>query len=234
MTPIEAWLAEAADHRLRFGRPLVSLCYAQSLDGSLSERRGQSLELSGVESRALTHRLRSLHDAILVGIGTVLSDDPSLSVRYAQGNQPQPIILDSRLRFPLTARMLQTNPRKPQLVVTDLVPPERITSFEQAGLSVIQLPASPEGHVPLAQLLEQLAARGISSVMVEGGASILSSFLRLGLADLLCVTIAPRYVGGLNVIDPPGSGMKFPKINDVHYQCLGEDLILYGRLNHEN
>jgi len=233
MTLFETWLAEAGNHRLRHGRPLVSLCYAQSLDGSISERRGQATALSGPESRALTHRLRTLHDAILVGIGTVLADNPSLSVRYAEGSHPQPIIVDSRLRFPLTARILQTNPRQPWLAATNLAPPERVAAYEQAGLTVFQLPGDPEGHVPLAEFLDQLAEFGISSVMVEGGARILSSFLRQGLADLLCVTIAPRYVDGLNVIDPPGLGIKFPEIIDVHYECLGEDIILYGRLSRE-
>ncbi len=243
MTPIEAWLARAGEHRQRTGRPLVSLCYAQSLDGSLSERRGQATALSGPESRLLTHRLRSQHDAILVGIGTVLADDPSLTVRYVESpgtslskefpRHPRPVIVDSRLRFPLTARMLHANPNPPWLALTELAPPERVEAAEKAGLELIRLPSGPEGHVPLGPLLEALAARAISSVMVEGGARILSAFLRQWLADLLCVTIAPRFVGGLNVIDPPGAEDGFPAISDVHYERLGEDLILYGRLSRQ-
>lgn len=232
MIPIEAWLAEAEKHRLRHGRPLVSLCYAQSLDGSLTGRRGQATTLSGPESRALTHRLRSLHAAILVGIGTILADDPSLTVRYAEGSHPQPVIVDSHLRFPLNAKMRQANPHTPWLAVTELAPPERVAAAGQAGLELVRLPADPDGHVPLDQLLEKLSARGTDSVMVEGGARILSAFLRQGLADLLCVTVAPRYLGGLNVIDPPGAAPEgFPAIIDVHYERLGEDFVLFGRLS---
>lgn len=242
MIPIEAWLAEAEKHRLRHGRPLVSLCYAQSLDGSLTGRRGQATSLSGPESRALTHRLRSLHAAILVGIGTILADDPSLTVRYAEDpgtrfssafpRHPQPVIVDSLLRFPLNAKMRQANPHTPWLAVTELAPPERVEAARQAGLELVRLPADPDGHVPLDQLLEKLAGRGTDSVMVEGGARILSAFLRQGLADLLCVTVAPRYLGGLNVIDPPGAAPGgFPAITDVHYERMGNDLVVYGRLS---
>jgi riboflavin-specific deaminase-like protein len=243
MNPIEAWLARAGEHRQRTGRPLVSLCYAQSLDGSLSERRGQATALSGPESRRLTHRLRSQHDTILVGIGTVLADDPSLTVRYVENpgtstlsafpRHPRPVIVDSRLSFPLTARMLRDNPNPPWLAVTELAPPERVEAAGRAGLELIRQRSDPEGHVPLGPLLEELAARAVSSVMVEGGARILSAFLRQGLADLLCVTVAPRYIGGLNVIDPPGVEDGFPAISDVHYERLGEDMILYGRLSRQ-
>ncbi len=106
MEIFEPWLADVTEHRTQTGRPLVSLCYAQSLDGSLAARGGKTLRLSGPESMALTHRLRAAHDAILVGIGTILADNPSLTVRYAAGKNPQPVILDSSLRFPLNANLL--------------------------------------------------------------------------------------------------------------------------------
>ena len=107
MVPIDQLLARATTHRLQTGRPLVSLSYAQSLDGSLAARRGSPLLLSGKASMQLTHRLRASHDAILVGIGTILADDPQLTVRLVQGPQPQPVILDSHLRLPPNARVFQ-------------------------------------------------------------------------------------------------------------------------------
>jgi riboflavin biosynthesis pyrimidine reductase len=160
-------------------------------------------------------------------------ENPGTSLSKEFPRHPRPVIVDSRLRFPLTARMLHANPNPPWLALTELAPPERVEAAEKAGLELIRLPSGPEGHVPLGPLLEALAARAISSVMVEGGARILSAFLRQGLADLLCVTIAPRFVGGLNVIDPPGAEDGFPAISDVHYERLGEDLILYGRLSRQ-
>src|SRR5690606_10285843 len=87
------------------GRPFVTLSYAQSLDGSIAIRSGEPLVLSGPESLCFTHHLRSIHDGILVGIGTVLSDDPQLTVRHCEGESPQPIVLDSQLRIPSTARL---------------------------------------------------------------------------------------------------------------------------------
>ena len=92
MVPIERLLARAEEHRRKIGRPLVTLAYAQSLDGSLSAGRGHPLNLSGSEAQEITHRLRAAHDAILVGIGTVLADDPRLTVRLVKGPQPQPVV----------------------------------------------------------------------------------------------------------------------------------------------
>ena len=98
------------------GRPVVTLSYAQSLDGSIAARRGFPLQISGTESAQLTHQLRAVHDAILVGIGTVLADDPHLTVRHAQGKDPQPVVLDSQLRFPLGAKLLRE--RSPWIATT--------------------------------------------------------------------------------------------------------------------
>ena len=106
---IERWLTQTrtafAGNAQAGERPFVTLCYAQSLDGSLTNRAGEKLQLSGVASTRITHQLRSLHDGILVGIGTVLSDDPQLTVRDWTGESPQPIVLDSQLRMPPAARL---------------------------------------------------------------------------------------------------------------------------------
>src|SRR3989304_8693232 len=95
MVPIDQLIAGAREHRQRLGRPLVTLSYAQSLDGCIAARAGERLALSGPESMRLTHRLRAAQDAILVGIGTVPADNPRLTVHLVQGQDPQPIVLDS-------------------------------------------------------------------------------------------------------------------------------------------
>ena len=110
MDQIEEILSGVADHRQRTGCPFVTLSYAQSLDGCIVAQPGQPLALSGAQSLILTHKLRAAHDAILVGIGTVLADNPRLDVRLAPGPDPQPVVVDSRLRFPLNANLLQQPP----------------------------------------------------------------------------------------------------------------------------
>ncbi len=107
MDRVKTALAAASEHRQRTGRPLVTLSYAQSLDGSIADRPGRPLSLSGSQCMTLTHGLRASHDAILVGIGTVLADNPRLNVRLVTGESPQPVIVDSRLRFPPYANLLR-------------------------------------------------------------------------------------------------------------------------------
>jgi 3,4-dihydroxy 2-butanone 4-phosphate synthase/GTP cyclohydrolase II len=226
MVPYSAWLAQAAAFRAEFGRPLVTLSYAQSLDGSLTARRGQPLALSGAASAALTHSLRSAHAAILVGIGTVLADDPSLTVRHVPGPSPQPVVLDSRLRFPLQARLLR-HPRGVWVACSGADPQKRL-ALQSAGARLLDLPPDEAGRVSLPALLACLADEGIDSLMVEGGARVIRAFLSQGLADTLVLTIAPLFVGGLHAIE--GLLPDFPRLEEAGYERLGEDLIVWGRI----
>jgi len=118
-------------------RPLVTVGYAQSLDGSIAALPGHPLLLSSSPSTTLTHLIRALHDGILVGIGTVLADDPRLTVRRVSGRSPRPLVLDSRLRFPLYARMLRQD-LKPWIVATGNADEERQAELEKAGARVIR------------------------------------------------------------------------------------------------
>jgi len=227
MVPIEALLAGAAEHRQTTGRPLVTLSYAQSLDGSITAWQGSQLRLSGPESMALTHRLRAAHDAILVGIGTLLSDDPRLNVRLVPGRDPQPVVLDSHLRIPMEARLLRgTCP--PWIATLPDADPQKQVQLEGRGARVIKLPPGEDGRVSLTALLECLGESGINSLMVEGGAGVLTAFLRQKLADRLVLTIAPVLVGGLRAV---GEISNLPYIKDVGYERLGDDLIVWGRIS---
>ena len=212
-------------------RPFVTLSYAQSLDGSITARRGEPLAISGPESLEMTHRLRAEHDAILVGIGTVLSDDPQLSVRLVDGLNPQPIIVDSQLRCPMTARLLE-NDKPPWIATTEKADYARQNALETAGAHILRLPANKNGQVDLSELLIKLTQMGIKSLMVEGGAAIISSFLSAHLVDRLVLTIAPMLVGGLNAVarEPDGNGIALPRLFRTHYQKLGDDIILLGDL----
>jgi len=227
MARVQARLKSAAAHRRRTGRPLVTLSYAQSLDGSIATRSGHPLALSGSESLVLTHRLRAAHDAILVGIGTVLADNPRLSVRLAPGLDPQPVVVDSRLRFPPYANLLRHG-RAPWIATSEGADPERREALTAAGAVVFPV-SSNNGWVDLANLLQHLGDKGINSLMVEGGAQIITSFLTARLVDQVVITLAPMLVGGLRVVDRLGPAMKpFPRLRRLLYQPMGEDLVLWG------
>jgi 3,4-dihydroxy 2-butanone 4-phosphate synthase/GTP cyclohydrolase II len=233
MVPIEALLSGAREHRQKTGRPLVTLSYAQSLDGSIAARRGSPLRLSGPEAMALTHRLRAAHGAILVGIGTVLADDPRLNVRLVQGRDPQPVVLDSRLRMPLEAELMR-GACPPWIATLAEADPHKRVQLEQRGARVFHLPPGETGGVSLAALLERLGEWGIDTLMVEGGASVITAFFRQALVDRLVLTIAPRLVGGLRAIEMDGESVGWigspPNLQNVGYERLGDDLIVWGSI----
>ena len=224
--------AVAKDHCKRTGRPFVTLSYAQSLDGCISARAGEALALSGAQSLTLTHQLRASHDAILVGIGTVLSDNPQLTVRRVRGNNPRPIVVDSRLRLPLDCKLLNNNSRGPLIVTRQKPNPKRRKALEGAGAEVMSLPANARGQVNLAAMLNRLAEIGIKSLMVEGGARIITNFLLERLADYIVLTVAPVLVGGLRAVSDLGQSDPdhFLRVRNPGHKWLGEDLIVWGEL----
>lgn len=215
-------------------RPFVTLSYAQSLDGSIAARRGEPLILSGAESMMLTHRLRADHDAILVGIGTLLADDPQLTVRLVEGKNPQPIILDSQLRFPVSARLLQGS-TPPWIVTVEDSESDQQQTLESAGARIIRLPADKDGRIDLVALLSRLSQEGIRTLMVEGGASVITSFLVEGLVNRLALTITPDIIAGLPAVEHSrfnGAG-SLPRLQQPHYMQLGSDIIVLGNLRVE-
>ncbi len=177
-------------------RPLITLAYAQSLDGSIATERRQAIALSSEPSFRFTHQLRAAHDAILVGIGTVLADNPRLTVRLASGPNPQPIVLDSSLRFPPTANLVQ-HPQKVWIATGPHSDPSRRKALEDSGVEILELSLDGDGRISLSELAATLHRRGIRRLMVEGGQAVLSAFLREQLADWLVVTVSPHLVGGL-------------------------------------
>lgn len=230
MALLERWLKQtsAISHA---GRPLVTLSYAQALDGSIASRRGQPTAISGPDSLKFTHGLRAAHDAILVGIDTVLSDDPQLNVRFANGKNPQVVVLDSSLRLPLEAAMLK-NENKPWVFCISEADLQAQKDLEVSGVRVErQIVNSKWVDLPL--MLARLDQLGIQSVMVEGGGRVISSFLAAGLADRAMVTIAPLYLNGYKI--PPQSSNKtagaMPRMKDVQIEDAGKDMILFGRLD---
>ncbi len=228
--PIDELLAGARTYRQSTGRPLVTLSYAQSLDGSIAVRRGSPLRLSGPEAMAMTHRLRLAHDGILVGIGTVLADDPRLNVRLAEGRDPQPVVLDSRLRLPLYASLLGGS-RLPWIAALPGVDPHKQAQLEARGAQILSLPAGEDGRISLSALLSRLAELGLDSLMVEGGARVITSFLVQGLVDRLVLTVAPVVVGGLHAVDAEAALPAPLRLILPGYERQGDDLIVWGKIS---
>jgi GTP cyclohydrolase II len=222
---LEDWLSEAYAQRRQTGRPLITLSWAQSIDGSLTTRQGETLSLSGPSSMRLTHQLRAAHDAIAVGIGTVLADDPQLTVRLVKGQDPQPVVLDSHLAFPKQARLIQAM-RHPWIATVAAADAEKKAFLEAHGADILQLPADQHQRVDLPTLVEELASRGVNSMMVEGGARLITSFLNCRLADLVVITVAPVLVGGLGVISE--RLLPIPKILEPGYEQFGDDMVIWG------
>jgi GTP cyclohydrolase II len=227
---IKALRQRITGHRERTGRPFVTLSYAQSLDGCIAARPGQPLNLSGRRSLVLTHRLRATHDAILIGIGTVLSDNPQLTVRLVEGKSPQPVVADSRLRFPLDANLLRQRPLPLLIATSEDADPERQQALEDAGAHILRLPSDAEGRVSLPVLLERLGELNINSLMVEGGARIITSFLSARLVDHLILTVAPKLIGGMRGIRrlAQTGPVCFPHLRNLRHQWLEEDIVLWG------
>lgn len=223
--PIESWLGTLPR---RPHRPLVTLCFAQSLDGSIARECGKQLLLSGRESLCLTHRLRAWHDAILVGIGTVLSDDPRLTVRLLSGPSPRPVVVDSSLRVPLTARILE-HPQPPWIVTGPQHDTVKRGALEQRGATVTEVATSPDGGLDLLALLRLLHERGVRHLMVEGGARVLNAFLRLRLADAAIVTVAPTWIGGVQGIKQ--TDVPMPKLQQPLWLHAGSDMVMCAALD---
>jgi diaminohydroxyphosphoribosylaminopyrimidine deaminase/5-amino-6-(5-phosphoribosylamino)uracil reductase len=191
---------------IRTGIPFVTVKFAQTLDGRIATSEGHSRWISSPASLRFAHRLRATHDAILVGAGTALKDDPELTCRLVPGRNPLRIVVDSRLRIPPESRLFSAGTGKRGIVATtERAPERRRRLFEKSGIELITLESDRNGQVDLGGLLRVLGQRGTTSLLVEGGAALITSFLMGGLADRLIVVIAPKITGeGINAIGDLG------------------------------
>ena len=217
--------------RVRTSRPYVVVKYAQTIDGRIATSTGDARWISGEEERRTSHALRAACDAVLVGVGTIVADDPQLTVRMVPGASPIRVVLDPRLRIPGHARVLEDD-GVTTIVTTGASSPERRTELRRRGVSVVVVPEGPEG-VDLTTALEAMFDDGIRSELVEGGARVITSFLSLGLADRLVVAIAPRVMGsGTDAVNDLGitevaSSIRLER-RAVH--VAGDDVLIAGDL----
>lgn len=187
--------------RVRAGRPLVTLKLATTLDGRIAAASGESRWITGPEARRLAHRLRARHDAVMVGSGTALADDPALTVRIpglVPPGHPGPvrIVADGRLRLPLTSVLAATARATPTWILTTQgADRHRVAAFTDCGVTVISVAADPNGQPEPRAALRALAQRGITRVLVEGGSRLAASLLRAGVVDRLAWFHAPGVLG---------------------------------------
>ncbi|MES3629083.1 MAG: GTP cyclohydrolase II [Longimonas sp.] len=214
----------------------ITLSYAQSLNGAIAGAACEPVRISDAASMDLTHKVRSVHDGILVGIGTVLSDDPRLTVRRVPGRDPRPIILDTNLRCPADAQLLQADPKP--LIYTTSSDEGRIQALENAGAVVKSVSPGP-GGVSLQAVRRDAWEQGIASIMIEGGATVIRYVLQGQHAQKLIVTLAPMYLAGIGPFDRRtngstgsasalGQSLHAANLTNVTYQWAGEDIVLFA------
>jgi diaminohydroxyphosphoribosylaminopyrimidine deaminase/5-amino-6-(5-phosphoribosylamino)uracil reductase len=237
-------LNEIYCHWITTGRPFVVLKSAMTLDGKIATASGESQWITGQAARRHGHGLRSLMDAILVGIETVLKDDPQLTVRWTESGtpatpdrQPLRVILDSRLRIPLSALVLSRssgNRRQPGTVIatTNQAPKRRIGLLQSRGVDVLVLPAQ-RGRVSLPACLRQLGRIGVTSLLIEGGSEVNASALRSRLVNRVCLYVAPRLLGGRDAIGfiggpSPRRLQESLALTDLCIQPIGSDVLIEG------
>jgi diaminohydroxyphosphoribosylaminopyrimidine deaminase/5-amino-6-(5-phosphoribosylamino)uracil reductase len=217
--------------RVRAGRPMVTLKLATTLDGRIATRTGESQWITGEPARRMAHALRGRHDAILVGVGTVLADNPDLTCRIP-GFKPVPmvrVVADSHLRLPLTSRLVATAAAAPTWIAARAtVDPHRAAALESAGVVVLRVGDSPAG-VDLQAALRALGERGITRLLVEGGAKLAAALLRDDLVDRIAWFHAPGVMGGDAWPAAQAFGVErlaqMPRFRRIGSQVVGEDLL---------
>ncbi len=240
---VEIGLLEAEARRLNeayfkavtTGLPFVVAKAACSLDGKIATATGESQWLTAASTRTFAHRLRHQVDAILVGIGTILADDPRLTTRLPHTKDPIRIILDSQLRLPLSARVINPDsPASTWVVCRDQAPKERMKALQQLGVEILTMPEEA-GLIALRPLLEFLGERQVQSLLVEGGAETLGSFFDQKMVDKFYFFYAPKFLGGRNALGVLG-GKGVARLQDalpardLTLRRLGPDLVITGYL----
>jgi diaminohydroxyphosphoribosylaminopyrimidine deaminase/5-amino-6-(5-phosphoribosylamino)uracil reductase len=221
------------------GRPYVILKAGMTLDGKIATARGESQWITGAQARQEVHRLRQSVDAILVGIGTVMKDDPSLTARVSEyplklaARQPWRVVADSRLRIPASARVLSKQART-LVATTKKASLAKMRALETTGVEVAILPAV-RGRLALPSLLAHLAKRGVTSVLIEGGSTLNAAALRGKLVNHVVLYMAPTLMGGQDakaVIGDrsPARLAQAMKLRNVTVRRLGQDVVVEGDL----
>lgn len=232
-------LNEAFFHFHEHGTPFTTLKAAMTLDGKIATRSGHSQWVTSQKARDFSHLLRARSGAVMVGVNTLLADDPALTARLSPASPRQPlrIIVDSRLRTPSESQAVSlSNLQTPLLIATSQNSnSENETLLKRSGVEVLRLPETSQGRVSLPALMKELASRGVISVLVDGGGELHASLLKEGLANKILFFIAPKIAGGAT--SPTAVGGEGVSLMTDAYQVqrlttkrLGPDILLEGYL----
>ena len=213
-------------------KPFITLKIAQSLDGKIATAGGESKWITGIKARRFVHQLRNDTDAVLVGIGTVIKDNPSLDCRIKGGINPYRIVVDSDLRIPLRSKVLKYSDGKTIIATTSKAGSRKTALLRSSGHTVLIIKDN-KGRVDLKRLVKELAKLDITSVMIEGGSSINASALSSGIVDKVIFFCAPKIIGGLDAIPSvggisPSSLSKILRLKDLHVEKVGDDFLFEG------
>jgi len=216
------------------GLPFVILKLAASLDGKIATLNGDSQWISGEQSRDLVHRLRNQVDAVLVGSGTVIADDPQLTCRIAGGRNPWRVVLDRRLRISPSARLFRLpDPEKTLVLTSQRGAATRVRALEARGAKVLRL-AERGGKIPWGAILKVLARQGIQSLMIEGGAATAAAALKDNAVDKVLFFYAPKIIGGDGRVMIEGLGTQSVKeslpVRRLEFAKSGSDIVVSGYL----
>jgi diaminohydroxyphosphoribosylaminopyrimidine deaminase/5-amino-6-(5-phosphoribosylamino)uracil reductase len=207
------------------GLPFVTLKLAQSLDGRIATGSGDSKWITGEKARRFVHRLRSQVDAVMVGVDTVIRDDPQLNVRWVKGMNPLKIVMDSRLRIPMAAQVFEEE--RTILATTERSSEEKRRVLEEKGAQVWILPER-DSRVDLTEFMRKAGREGITSILIEGGSKVATSALKAGVVDKLMIFIAPKLIGtGTDAVGDLGIARIEEAIGleDIKLRRIGEDVL---------
>ena len=229
VTVIEGFLQKECDalnpvffHYITHKMPFVSVKYAMTLDGKIASKTGNSKWITSEDARSFSHQLRTVHTGIMVGLGTIIADNPALT-SHGRGKNPVRIVCDSNLRTPLTSQVVQTTAKAKTIIATCVNDKSRLAAYQKLGCEMLVVPKSTNceceatetaNHLDLTALLKELATYQIDSILVEGGGTLLWSFFKNGLVNKLYAYIAPKILGGKNAISPVG-GLGFELVDEA-------------------
>ena len=222
---------------IQTGRPYVIMKYAMTLDGKIAAYTGASQWVTGEEARAHVQTLRHRCRAILVGVGTVIADDPRLTCRLPGGRDPIRVICDTRLRTPLTAQVVTSAGQTPTWIATCCAAPERLAPYERAGCKMLVLPERA-GRVDLNALMDCLGRQEVDSILLEGGGTLNWSALDQGVVDGVMAYVAPKLFGGRTAKTPvEGRGVDAPAaafpLKNTTITQIGADFLLESEVDRD-
>ena len=222
-------------HYIQTGRPYVVMKYAMTIDGKIAAYTGLSKWVTGEEARAHVQKLRHELSAIMVGVGTVLADDPMLNCRIPGLTSPVRIICDTHLRTPLDSKVVQTASEIPTIIATCCEDERAVLQYTEKGCRVLNVAKSGDLHLDLQDLVRKIGAEGIDSILLEGGGTLNWSALESGIVNRVMAYVAPKLFGGSSAKTPvEGRGIPDPqeavRLRDLSVSRLGEDLLMEGKV----